>query len=78
LSSTKIKQLKKREQIPVEKMIQRHAGVLGLCAYVQAYPYDVPELMPQVLMDLSSHVNDPQPIQVTAQARELKRRGLKM
>jgi len=48
----------------MEKIIKRHAGVLGLCAYVQAYPYDVPDFMPQILMDLSSHVNDPQPIQV--------------
>lgn len=64
LSSTKTKQVNKKESIPVGKIIKRHAGVLGLCAYVQAYPYDVPELMPQILMDLSSHVNDPQPIQV--------------
>ena len=45
-------------------LIKRHAGVLGLSAFVQAYPYDVPEFMPQILMDLSNHVNDPQPIQV--------------
>ena len=48
----------------MEKLIQRHAGVLGLSAYVQAYPYDVPEFMPDILMDLSGHLNDPQPIQV--------------
>lgn len=48
----------------MEKLIQRHAGVLGLSAYVQAYPYDVPEFMPQILMVISNHVNDPQPIQV--------------
>ncbi|KAK7103315.1 proteasome activator complex subunit 4B-like [Littorina saxatilis] len=49
----------------LEKLIKRHAGVLGLSACVQAYPYDVPEFIPQVLMDLSIHVNDPQPIQMT-------------
>ena len=48
----------------LEKLIKRHAGVLGLSACVQAYPYDVPDFIPQVLMDLSIHVNDPQPIQV--------------
>ncbi|PVD25485.1 hypothetical protein C0Q70_13141 [Pomacea canaliculata] len=49
----------------LEKLIKRHAGVLGLSACVQAYPYDVPDFIPQVLMDLSVHVNDPQPIQRT-------------
>lgn len=65
LSSTKLKKRKKIESIPTQNLIQRHAGVLGLSAYVQAYPYDVPEFMPQILMDLSAHVNDPQPIQAT-------------
>ena len=64
MSLTKIRKNKKTDSIPIEKIIQRHAGVLGLSAYVQAYPYDVPEHMPQILMDLSDHVNDPQPIQV--------------
>ena len=60
--------LKKRqaatEPDSLEKLIKRHAGVLGLSACVQAHPYDVPDFIPQVLMDLSIHVNDPQPIQV--------------
>ncbi len=47
-----------------EKLIKRHAGVLGLSACIQAYPYDVPEFMPQLLMDLSVHLDDPNPIQV--------------
>ncbi len=45
-------------------LIKRHAGVLGMSACIQAFPYDVPEFMPQVLMDLSDHLDDPQPIQV--------------
>lgn len=61
--------LKKRhaatEPDSLEKLIKRHAGVLGLSACVQAHPYDVPDFIPQVLMDLSVHVNDPQPIQMT-------------
>lgn len=61
--------LKKRQSTTepdsLEKLIKRHAGVLGLSACVQAHPYDVPEFIPQVLMDLSIHVNDPQPIQMT-------------
>ncbi|KAL4238306.1 Proteasome activator complex subunit 4 [Mactra antiquata] len=65
LSTTKISKRVKSENVPLEKLLQRHAGVLGLSAYIQAYPYDVPEFMPQILMDLSDHVNDPQPIQMT-------------
>lgn len=53
----------------LEKLIKRHAGVLGLSACVQAYPYDVPDFIPQVLMDLSVHVNDPQPIQVSCKLK---------
>ena len=64
LSGTKLKKRKKIDSTPIQNLIQRHAGVLGLSAYVQAYPYEVPEFMPQILMDLSEHVNDPQPIQV--------------
>ncbi|XP_078590168.1 proteasome activator complex subunit 4-like isoform X2 [Branchiostoma floridae x Branchiostoma japonicum] len=45
-----------------EALIQRHAGVLGLCACVLSYPYDVPEWMPQLLLELGDHLNDPQPI----------------
>ncbi|XP_064602863.1 proteasome activator complex subunit 4-like [Liolophura sinensis] len=68
LSSTKLKKRQRQAPqviAPTEALIKRHAGVLGLSACVQAYPYDVPEFIPQILMDLSNHVNDPQPIQLT-------------
>ena len=52
------------EQRREEQLLIRHAGVLGLCACILAYPYDVPDFMPELLMKLSEHVNDPQPIQV--------------
>jgi len=38
---------------------------LGLCAFVEAFPYDVPEFVPPILMELSTHLNDPQPIPMT-------------
>lgn len=44
--------------------MRRHAGVLGLSACVLSSPYDVPTWMPQLLMDLSAHLNDMQPIEV--------------
>ena len=63
----------KRAQISdaetLTSLVQRHAGVLGLSACVSAYPYDVPEFIPQVLVDLSDHVNDPQPIGVRLLSR---------
>nr|UCK81620.1 proteasome activator complex subunit 4 [Arenicola marina] len=67
LSSTTMRKNKKRkaELLTPEQLTRRHAGVLGLSACVQAYPYDVPQFIPQVLMDLSDHLDDPQPIQMT-------------
>ncbi|XP_013404552.1 proteasome activator complex subunit 4 [Lingula anatina] len=66
LSSTKLKKKRRLSgPLSLENLLKRHAGVLGLSACIQAYPYDVPGFMPQVLMDLSDHVDDPQPIQMT-------------
>ena len=43
----------------------RHSGILGLCACINAFPYDVPDFMPDILVFLSYHLNDPQPIPVS-------------
>ena len=42
----------------------RHCGVLGLCAFISAYPYDIPDFVPNVFEIISNHLNDPQPIPV--------------
>lgn len=42
----------------------RHGGVLGLCAFISAYPYDIPDFVPDVFEHLGAHLNDPQPIPV--------------
>ena len=43
----------------------RHAGVLGLSSCIKAFPYDVPDWMPQMLVEIGeSHLHDPNPIQV--------------
>ncbi|XP_012271997.1 proteasome activator complex subunit 4 isoform X2 [Orussus abietinus] len=43
----------------------RHAGVLGLCSFIRAHPYDVPKYVPPVLEHLGLHLNDPLPIPAT-------------
>ncbi|KAL4612987.1 proteasome activator complex subunit 4B-like [Arapaima gigas] len=53
------------DTIPPADLVRRHAGVLGLSACILSSPYDVPTWMPQLLMDLSSHLNDTQPIEMT-------------
>lgn len=51
--------------------MRRHAGVLGLSACILSSPYDVPDWMPQILMELSDHLNDPQPIEVRRSRRDV-------
>uniref|UniRef100_A0A3Q3N6V1 Proteasome activator subunit 4a n=1 Tax=Mastacembelus armatus TaxID=205130 RepID=A0A3Q3N6V1_9TELE len=53
------------DTIPSADLVRRHAGVLGLSACILSSPYDVPTWMPQLLMDLSAHLNDTQPIEMT-------------
>ncbi|KAG9509020.1 Proteasome activator complex subunit 4, partial [Fragariocoptes setiger] len=48
-----------------QSIVIRHSGVLGLCACVDAYPYTVPDYLPDILTVLSDHLSDPQPISTT-------------
>ena len=41
-----------------------HSGILGLCAIAEAFPYDVPPFLPDLLVELSTHLNDPPPTPV--------------
>lgn len=50
--------------IDTESVRTRHMGVLGLCAFISAYPYDIPDFVPDVFEHLGAHLNDPQPIPV--------------
>ncbi|TNN73911.1 Proteasome activator complex subunit 4B [Liparis tanakae] len=61
LSQTRLP--KAREELASTDLVRRHAGVLGLSACILSSPYDVPDWMPQILMALSNHLNDPQPIE---------------
>nr|XP_034177609.1 proteasome activator complex subunit 4-like [Osmia lignaria] len=43
----------------------RHAAVIGMCAFIQAHPYDIPKYIPPIFEHLSPHMADPQPIPMT-------------
>lgn len=62
-SAVKINKVKSK--IDSSSLKIRHAGVLGLCAFINAYPYDVPEFIPELFVILGQHLNDPQPIPST-------------
>ncbi|GAB6022437.1 hypothetical protein CHUAL_006550 [Chamberlinius hualienensis] len=47
---------------------QRHAGILGMSAFVNAHPYDIADGMPEVLVTLGRHLHDPQPIMTTVRS----------
>ena len=53
-------------------LVPRHAAILGLCAFVNANPYTVPDDLPDVLMILSEHLHDPQPIPVSVTVFEFR------
>lgn len=54
-------------QVNNNRAIQiRHAGVLGMCAFVSCHPYDVPEYLSDIFLELGKHLNDPQPIPVSS------------
>ncbi|KAJ1729070.1 Proteasome activator BLM10 [Coemansia biformis] len=48
-------------------VLNRHAGVLGLSCLVLAFPYTIPDWLPEVLVRLSGCIDDPNPIQSTVQ-----------
>ena len=55
-----------RKMVPAgELLVHLLRSILGLCAFVEAFPYDVPEFVPPILMELSTHLNDPQPVPLT-------------
>jgi len=60
------KRFRKEESDPgTQDKLNHHSGILGLCAFVEAFPYDVPDFVPPILMELSTHLNDRQPIPMT-------------
>ncbi|KAI9246724.1 hypothetical protein BDA99DRAFT_526780 [Phascolomyces articulosus] len=48
-----------------DALLKKHAGVLGLSCLVNAFPYEVPKWMPNVLCQLANCMSDPAEIQST-------------
>ena len=46
---------------------RRHGGLIGLTAVVRAFPYSMRSFLPDALVCLSNHLNDPAPLNKTAQ-----------
>ena len=52
------------KKLMVYNLIYFKKGILGLCAIVNAYPYDVPTFLPECVTYLCEFINDTNPIQV--------------
>lgn len=45
-----------------KELVERHCGVLGLCAYLASRPYSLGPRIGVVLTELSRHTNAPDPV----------------
>jgi len=43
----------------------RYTAVLGLCSIILAFPYHIPDFLPEIVVAISQCVSDPSPIQGT-------------
>ncbi|CAH2094496.1 unnamed protein product [Euphydryas editha] len=48
-----------------KELVERHCGVLGLCAYLASRPYSLGPRLGNVLAELARHTNAPDPIPAT-------------
>lgn len=49
-------------------LVERHCGVLGLCAYMASRPYSLGPRLGSVLAELARHTSAPDPIPATIRA----------
>ncbi|EPQ28803.1 uncharacterized protein PFL1_03606 [Pseudozyma flocculosa PF-1] len=59
-----------------DKLLTLHSGILGATALLAAFPYEVPEWMPSLIVDtVAQHTDDPVPISTTVRrcAADFKR-----
>ncbi|XP_028036645.1 proteasome activator complex subunit 4-like isoform X2 [Bombyx mandarina] len=48
-----------------KQLVERHFGVLGMCAYLSSRPYSIGSKFGDVLSELSRHTNAPDPVPAT-------------
>lgn len=48
-----------------KELVERHCGVLGLCAYLASRPYSLGSKLGDVLAELARHTSAPDPIPAT-------------
>ncbi|VDN36491.1 unnamed protein product, partial [Dibothriocephalus latus] len=51
-----------RSEADYAALRSRHAGLLGLCAFIRASVHDTPSYLPAIIAEVAEHANDPQPI----------------
>lgn len=51
-----------------KELVERHSGVLGLCAYLASRPYALGPRLGDALAELARHTNAPDPIPATIRA----------
>ncbi|CAL7949711.1 unnamed protein product [Xylocopa violacea] len=54
-----------KKNVKTDALRIRHAAIIGMCAFIQAHPYDIPKYIPPIFEFLSPYMNDPQPIPMT-------------
>jgi len=63
------KQVNKSKESPEKnarkEVLTRHSGILALCSFATAFPHDVPDFVPDLLVYLGGHLHDKQPIPAT-------------
>ncbi|XP_065205973.1 proteasome activator complex subunit 4-like isoform X2 [Planococcus citri] len=61
----KFKKMRKKPLNKKSNINIRHAGVIGLCSFINAHPYTVPPEVPELFVEIGDHLGDPEPIPST-------------
>lgn len=69
LNNNPVSKKRERDETAVSaynvKLVARHSSILALCALINAYPYEVVEWMPKILMKFCESISNPEPISAT-------------
>ena len=71
-----IANFKKMVSLSSNSLPVKHGSVLGLCSFVTAFPHDVPDFVPELLLYLGQLLNQKQPVSGDLSDQEiLNRKG---